>query len=76
MTTEQAQQVISLLEDIKLLLNNPDIEVDSVMSLLKSLEWLEVISSWLVIHIGVIVPAVIIIGFMYWSIRQFMDRYY
>lgn len=76
MTTEQAQQVISLLEDIKLLLNNPDIEVDSVMSLLKSLEWLEVISSWLVIHIGVIVPAVIIIGLMYWSIRQFMDRFY
>lgn len=39
-------------------------------------DWLQTIASWLVLHIGVFVPGVIILGLMYWALHQFINRYY
>jgi hypothetical protein len=38
--------------------------------------WLEQLTSWVVIHVGLIVPGVIVLGLMYWALSQFVNRYY
>ena len=39
-------------------------------------DWLENINVWLNWHLGVVVPAVIILGLMFWALSQFINRYY
>ena len=38
--------------------------------------WLEKINVWLTWHLGIVIPAVIILGLMYWALSQFINRYY
>lgn len=73
MSEEQASQILQKLDDIALMLNNPDEQINSIMELL---QWLETIASWLSFHVGVWVPGILVLGLFWWLLSQFLERYY
>lgn len=77
MSEEQAIQILQKLDEISLLLYNSTPESVSILSQLVIItDWLSSISAWVVAHIGVIVPGVLVLGLMYWALSQFINRYY
>lgn len=63
MTETQALELIDKIDEL-------------ILSIQLITEWLENISVWLSWHLGVVIPAVIILGLMYWALSQFINRYY
>lgn len=63
MTETQALELIEKIDEL-------------ILSIQLITEWLENISVWLSWHLGVVIPAVIILGLMYWALSQFINRYY
>ena len=52
-------------------------KIDDLIHLIQLIiDWLENINVWLSWHLGVVIPAVIILGLMYWALSQFINRYY
>jgi hypothetical protein len=77
MTELQADEMLAKLDEIIKLLNNTDPESISILGqLILITDWLTQITAWVVLHIGVIVPGVIVLGLMYWALSQFINRYY
>ncbi len=77
MTEVQADEILLKLDEIIKLLNNTDPESISILGQLVIItDWLSNISAWVVAHIGVIVPGVLVLGLMYWALSQFINRYY
>lgn len=77
MTELQADEILLKLDEIIKLLNNTDPESISILGQLVIItDWLSSISAWVVAHIGVIVPGVMVLGLMYWALSQFINRYY
>ncbi len=77
MTDLQAVEMLAKLDEIIVLLNNTDPESISILGQLVVItDWLSNISAWVVAHIGVIVPGVLVLGLMYWALSQFINRYY
>ena len=77
MTEVQADEILLKLDEIIKLLNNTDPESISILGQLVIItDWLSSISAWVVAHIGVIVPGVLVLGLMYWALSQFINRYY
>jgi formate/nitrite transporter FocA (FNT family) len=77
MTELQAVEMLAKLDEIIVLLNNTEPGAISILGQLVAIsDWLAQITSWVVVHIGVIVPGVLVLGLMYWALSQFINRYY
>lgn len=77
MTELQAVEMLAKLDEIIVLLNNTEPGAISILGQLVIItDWLSSISAWVVAHIGVIVPGVLVLGLMYWALSQFINRYY
>lgn len=73
----QAVEMLAKLDEIIVLLNNTEPGAISILGQLVIItDWLSSISAWVVAHIGVIVPGVLVLGLMYWALSQFINRYY
>lgn len=57
-------------------------EADQVLQIIEILEsidtkldWLPTIATWIVCHVGIIIPLVLVVASFWWFFRQFLVKY-